>query len=165
MSSRAARYASRFEALNTEVIDAVTACPGEQWRLSCANDERSVAVLAHHIALVNGGFARMVERLASGETYTPNTSMEEIHQINAQHARDYAGVDRDEVLDLLRSSGESVVTQLRRINDERFDADAGVFGGNPLTVAQVVEYVVIGHTAEHLDSISATLGAGVTMVS
>lgn len=101
MSALVKRFAAQFEALNTGVIDAVTACPGEQWRQPCANDERSVAIVAHHIALVNGGFARMVERLASGETYTPNTSMEEIHQINAQHARDYAGVDRDEVLDLL----------------------------------------------------------------
>ncbi len=156
-TSRAAQYADQFAAVNDEVIALVTGCTGEQWRLRCVDEERSVAVVAHHIAEVNGAFTRMVERLASGSTYTPNTSMDEIHRQNAQHARAYAEVGKQEVLEGLQANGAAIVQQLRSIKDEQLDQIAGVFGGNELTLAKVIEYVVIGHTAAHLNSIRATV--------
>jgi hypothetical protein len=158
-TTRAEQYAVQFAAVNDEVVELVTGCTDEQWRLRCADEERSVAVVAHHIADVNAAFTRMVARLASGTTYSPNTSMEEIDRNNAQHARDFAEVGKPEVLELLRTSGSAIEQQLRVLDDARLDQIAGVFGGNELTVAKVIEYVVIGHTAAHLNSIRATVAA------
>ena len=39
----------------------------------------------------------------------------------------------------------------------KLDRVAGVFGGNEMTVNQVLEWVVIGHTADHLGTIRGTL--------
>jgi uncharacterized damage-inducible protein DinB len=156
-TTRAEEYAARFAAANDEVIALVVDCTEEQWRLRCVDEERSVAVVAHHIAEVNAAFTRMVARLARGQTYSPQTSMAEIDRQNAQHARDHAGVGKPEVLDGLRSSGEAIARQLAVLSDAQLDRVAGVFGGREMSVAQVVEYVVIGHTAAHLDSIRATV--------
>ena len=156
-TTRGTQYAAQFAAVNDEVIALVTGCTDEQWRLRCADEERSVAVVAHHIADVNAAFTRMVARLASGATYSPNTSMEEIDRNNAQHARDHAEVGKPEVLAGLRTSGSTIAQQLHELSDEQLDHIAGVFGGQELTMAKVIEYVVIGHTAAHLDSIRATV--------
>ena len=156
-TTRGEEYAARFEAVNDEVIALVTSCTEEQWRLKCVDEERSAAVVAHHIAEVNGAFAGMVARLAAGETYTPKVSWEVIHETNAKHAREHADVGQTEVLELLRTNGAAIAQQLRGLADEGYDRIAGTFGDNELTVGQVTEFVVIGHTAEHLGSIRATV--------
>jgi hypothetical protein len=157
--TRTGQLGSQFRALNDSVIDALENCTEEQWQRTSAAENWTVAALAHHIASVNTGFAGMVERLAAGDTYTPNTSMDEIHQENARHASQFADVEKTLVLDELRSGGSAVVAALGKLNDEDLERDAGIFGGNPLTVGQVFEYIVIGHTAEHFGSMEATLNA------
>lgn len=99
----------------------------------------------------------MVEKLASGETYSPTTGVGSIHEENARHAREYAAADKDETLEILEASGAAMTGLLQRFDDEQLDRHAGTFGGNELTVAQVIEYVVVGHAREHLTSIQNTI--------
>ena len=73
-TSRAEEYAAQFEAINNEVIALVTECTDEQWRQPCANEERPVGVVAHHIGTVHSDFIRIVERLVSGQTFSPKAS-------------------------------------------------------------------------------------------
>ncbi|HYI14005.1 MAG TPA: hypothetical protein VEX37_01340, partial [Thermomicrobiales bacterium] len=105
-----------------------------------------------------GAFAGIIERLAAGEAYKPNVSMEEVHESNARHARENETIGKPETLDVLRSNGEAILTMLDGIDDEMLDRTAGVFGGHEMTVTQVLEWVVIGHVAEHLGTIRDTLG-------
>lgn len=118
-------------------------------------------MLAHHSAEVNGAFAGLVARLGADETCSPKVSWDDIHRANAGHARANADVDRPTVLALLRERGGAVGRALRALGDDDLDRVAGTFGGNELTIAQVIEYVVIGHTAEHLARIRATTTQGV----
>ncbi len=134
-------------------------CTDEQWRQPCADEGRSVGVVAHHVAVVHRDFTRIIERLAAGATHSPTSSMDDVHRSNAEHARDHAAVGRPETLALLRENGAALVRVLDQIGDEQLDRVAGVFGGHELTVARVVEWVVIGHAAEHLASLRATLAA------
>lgn len=154
---QAESYAARFETVNDEIAAHATACSDVQWRQPCANDGRSIGVVVHHVADVNQDFARIVEKLAEGETYTPQTSMAEVHEDNARHAQEHAAVGQQEALAKLRKHGDLVAEGLRGIGDEQLGRPAGVYGGHELTVAQVIEYVVIGHAAEHLASIRTTL--------
>jgi len=155
--TRAADYAARFRTVNDDAIATVSSCTDEQWQLPSVAEGWTVAALAHHIAEVNGAFAGIVRKLAGGDSYTPSVSMEAIHENNAKHAKEYAEADRAETLDLLRTNGTAIVDTLSVIAETDWDRVAGVFGGHELTIAQVIEYVVIGHTAEHLGSIQATL--------
>jgi hypothetical protein len=155
--SRAEEYAARFEAINNEVIGLVTECTDEQWRQPCVNEERPVGVVAHHIGTVHSDFIWIVERVASGQTFSPNASMDVVHESNAQHAREHAEVGKQETLDALRTNGAALARSIRSLRDEQIDQIAGTFGGNELTVAQVLEYIVLGHAAEHLGSIRSTI--------
>ena len=157
MTAPAEELADRFEAVNDEIIAIVTGCTDAQWRQPCASEGWPVGVVAHHIAVVQGAFARMVETLAAGETFSPRSSMEEVHRSNALHARAHAAVGKPETLDALRTNGAAIAQRLRSLGDEHLDRTAGVFGGRELSVAQVVEWIVIGHAAEHLASLRATI--------
>ena len=157
-TTRTAALATQFEAINAETIAAVSACSDEQWQAPTKDDGRKVGVLAHHVGEVNGAFAGIIERLAAGESYTPSVSMEEVDRSNAQHASDYATIGRTETLDVLRANGEAILRALEAIDDETLDRVGGVFGGHEMTVNQVMDWVVIGHTADHLGTIRNTLG-------
>lgn len=157
VSTRIDGYVDQFKAANDEVIELVTRCTDEQWRRLTASEGWPVAVVAHHIAEVNGAFAMIVGRLAAGGTHSPTTSMDEVHRRNAEHAREYADVGKQEALDELRANGDAVLESLRSLQEDQLDRTAGVFGGNELSVARVVEWIIIGHTAEHLASIRNTL--------
>lgn len=155
--SQVEQFASQFEALNDEIVAVVMECSDEQWRQTTAAEGWPVAVVAHHIGVVHADFIPLVDRFAGGATFSPNASMEEVHQTNAQHARDYANVGKPETLDVLQTNGTALAQALRGLDDEQLDRVAGVFGGNELTVEQVVQFIVIGHPREHLASIRATL--------
>jgi hypothetical protein len=157
MATRAEQLAGRFEAVNDEMSALVMDCTGQQWRQPSATEGWSVGVVAHHVGEVQGAFARMVAALAAGRTFTPTSSMDEVHRSNAQHDVDYAAVGKPEALDALRESRAAIAPVLRDLDDGQLDRTAGTFGGHQLSVAQVVEMVVIGHVAEHLASLRATL--------
>lgn len=159
MARRMEQFAAQFEAINDAVIAAITGCTDEQWRQPCASEGWSVGVVAHHIAVVHRAFTGLTETLAAGEMLPPRSSMEVAHRSNARHACDYAAVDKPETLDALRTNGATVAQRLRSLGDEQLDRTAGVFGGRELSVAQVVEGIVIGHAEVHLASIRATIAA------
>jgi hypothetical protein len=159
MTSRAEQYAAQFEAINNEVIALVTECTEEQWRQPCTNEERPVGVVAHHIGVVHRDFIWIVERLSSGQTFSPNASMDVVHESNAQHAREHVSVSKQEVSEALQTNGAALARSIRSLRDEQIDQIAGTFGGNELTVAQVLEYIVLGHAAEHLGSIRSTIAS------
>jgi uncharacterized damage-inducible protein DinB len=157
VSSATAGFAAQFAAVNDELIALVEGCDDEQWQASSVGEGWTLAAVAHHAAEVNGAFAGILARLAAGETYTPNISTEWINENNARHAREYATAGKQEVLDLLRQNGDAIASQLETLDEAQLERVAGNFGGHELTVAQVIEYVFIGHTAEHKESVRATL--------
>jgi hypothetical protein len=156
-SARAAELAARFDALNAEVVAAIDGCTDEEWRRTSVGEGWPIGTVAHHIAIVQGAFARIVVRLAAGETYSPQMSWEEIDRGNAEHARDFATVGKPETLAPLEESRDAIGRMVRSLTAADLDRTAGRFGERELTVAQVLEWVVIAHAAEHMASIRATL--------
>lgn len=159
MSNRVEQIATQFEGLNDQVMATVMACTDEEWRRPTASEGWPIGVVAHHIGMVHGDFARILERLAAGETFSPTSSMDAVHERNARHARDHADVGKPETLDRLHANGAVLAQLLRSFHDEDLDRTAGVFGGRELSVGQVIELIVIGHVREHLASIQGTLAA------
>lgn len=157
MTTRGEELAAQFAAVNDEVIATVAGCTDEQWRRRCAAEGWTVGVVAHHIAVIQQAFVGIVERLAAGELMERTSSQEEIDRNNARHAREYADVGKPETLDRLQTSGPAMVELLQRLDDAQLDGNAGVFGGQQMSLEQVVQRIVIGHAREHLASIRATI--------
>lgn len=157
-TTQAQQIAAQFDELQAQAVKTISGATDEQWQQVTAAEGWTVAATAHHLAIVQRAFIGMVEKLAAGQTYSPKLDIETIHAENAEHAREYAEADRAETLDILKSSGADMAKLLHGFNDGDLERDAGTFGGNKLSVAQVLEYVVIGHAREHLTSIQNTIG-------
>ena len=157
LPARSERFATQFQDANDEMVAFVERCTAEQWRQACNGEGWPVAVVAHHVASTQPAFIRLVEELASGATLAPRISMDVVDQLNALHAHDYAGVGKEDVLDLLRTSGDSMVRLLRGLTDAQLGVSTTVFGGRERSLAQMIEMIVIGHSRLHLASMRATV--------
>ena len=156
MTSRVATFAAQFEAANGDLIAIVAGCADADWGRRCANEARTVGAVARHVADVYPAFAGIVATFAAGQTYSPAPSQADVDRENAAAG---ATPDREETLAALRANGAALAEQLRRLTDDQLDRVAGTFGGNALRVAQVLEWVVIGHTLEHLATVRGTVAS------
>ena len=157
MAPSAQDYADQFAALNSNVMEIVRACANDDWAAPCQDEGWPVGVVAHHIATIYPDFSGLLEAFLRDETRSPSSSMADVDLANAQHAHDYLAVGQATTLEALSSGGAALTSAILRLGNERLAAPAGVFGDRALTVAQVVEWVVIGHTQLHYESIVATL--------
>lgn len=157
--TRAEQYAAQLTAVNGQVLGAIGDCTEVEWRRVCVGEERTVGVVAHHIATVEGVFAAVIRALSAGGYAVPNLSAAELERMNARHAEEFATVGKAETLELVRTNGASVADAIAVLDDAQLEQVAGVFGGHELRVAQLVELALIAHIREHLASIHATCAA------
>ena len=157
ITTKTEQMVARFDAVNDEAIALVDGCGDERWRAASAAEGWSAAVVAHHIAAVHGEFMPLARAFAGGETFSPGSSMHDVDRINAEHASEFANAGKAETVEALRTNGASLAQLLRTITDDALDRTAGTYGGREMTVAQVVEWIIIGHAQEHLASLRATV--------
>jgi DinB family protein len=159
---RSAELASQYEAAHDEFARVVESLSDEQWHLTGKNypqrigdeDEgRRVGVIAHHVATNGDWIVQRIQTMLAGGPLAPVNQRE----INAEHARNNAGVTRDEVLRLLRASRSRIADAVRAIPDNQLDIQRETPVG-PMSAAQRVEKVLIGHMKQHQGSIEAAIG-------
>ena len=161
MGSRSDELATRFEQVNEEFIQAVEPISAEDWTNICPAENWSVGVTAHHVAYALPVTIDMTKGMAAGQT--PEIDWDMINQINADHARDYADCTKEQTLAELRTNGDHAANAIRSMDDDALDVKHSIpmFGSDPITVEQFIEYVVIGNHNVHLQSIrSAAPTAG-----
>jgi DinB superfamily len=160
MSERAQALAERFERTNREFIETLQQCTEEQWRAKCANDDRTVAVVAGHVAGAYTATSGWVQAVASGQPLPPLTHAL-IDQINAQHAERHPEPDKAETIEQARRNGEAAASMVRGLSDQQLDraGSTPLFGPDPVTAEQLIVGALIGHARGHLRSIQATLAS------
>jgi hypothetical protein len=158
---RAEQYAQQFEAAQDEFIRLVESLSDEQWHLAGKNfpqrindeDEgRPVGVIAHHVATNGDYITERIQTMLAGGPLAPVNQ----RAVNAEHARSHAGVTRDEVLRLLRASKGRIANAVRSIPDDQLDIERSTPAG-PMSAAQRVERVLIGHLKQHQGSIEGAI--------
>ncbi len=159
MGEQAQAYAEKFERINREIIDLVAGLTDEQWQQICPGENWSVGVAAHHIAVSHAGITDWVVRVATQQPVT--TTHDQVNTINEKHARGETRYTREATLDLLEKNGAAAVQAVRSLDDNQLNnaapfAPAGE--GKVRKCRTVIEYVLIGHPAEHLQSIRKALG-------
>ena len=161
MGDRSDRLAAEFEAAQRGLIDLVESLDDEQWRKVGANypeqlngeDEgRSVGVIAYHVAAGGPYIMGRIEATMRGEPLPPANFAD----ANARQAEKHRDVTRDEVLRKLREDLPAIAASIRAIPDERLDEAVETAAG-PMTPAQRIERVLIGHLRMHRGSIEAAI--------
>ena len=158
---RSAQLAEQFETAHDEFIGLIESLNDEQWHRSGKNfprriddeDEgRPLGVIAHHVATNGDWIMQRIQTMLAGGPLSPVN----MRAINSEHAREHADVTKDEVLRLLRSSKPRIAEAVRAIPDNQLDIQRETPAG-PMSAAQRVERVLIGHMQQHQGSIQTAI--------
>jgi hypothetical protein len=153
MSARAESLAKRVEQANNSLLEAVEATNDGQWKAKVADGEWPQGFAGYHAAASIGSISGMVQALASGQPFTP-ISMDQIEAGNAATFKEHADCKKDEVLGMIRANSPASVQMVRGLSDEELDRKVSLLIGGPeMTVEQVAEMLLVGHTMGHTESI------------
>ncbi|CAN5505813.1 hypothetical protein BH09CHL1_BH09CHL1_32670 [soil metagenome] len=151
--------ADRYQALFDDVLATVNSATDEQWSSVTDEEQWTLGVVAHHLAMAQGVFVSIMEVIASGQGELPSPTMDQIHAGNAQHAHDYANVSKAETLELVNTNTPRAIQLIKSLREDQLDKFAVEFAGYEMNVGAVVELVGIGHATGHLESLKTTLAS------
>jgi hypothetical protein len=157
MGARAETLAKKYEAQAAEMTSVVEKLTDADWKKVTAAEKWPVGVTAHHVAGSHEPIAGIVKTVANGQS-VPNFTMAMLDEMNAKHAKDFAGCTKAETLDLHRKGVAAAAAVVRGIPDADLDKSGTVLTGMPaMTAQQVIEGILINHITDHLGSIRKTV--------
>ena len=158
MGARSEELAKQFEATSREAIATLEKLGDADWSKVTAAEKWPVGVTAHHMASVLEPICAMIRAVTSGQA-PGNLSMEMIDEMNAQHARDFAGCTRAETIELHRKGTTAAAATIRGLSDAELARSGMVFKSMPpMTAEQLILAGLLGHIGEHYGSIRKTVG-------
>jgi hypothetical protein len=155
---RADALANRLEQGARALATLAGGLTNAQWKVRVPGDGRTVGVLVHHVANMYPLEIDLALQLASGKPVT-GVTWSGVHELNARHARQHAGVTRQEALELLERHSLEAASAVRRLTDEELDR-AGCVSLNanaPLTCQFMLEDHAVRHSFHHLAAIRGAL--------
>lgn len=156
--TNAAVLLSRYTQALDDALATVEPLTADDLRRQSPENQCSAAALVAHIAIVDDNVAGWIQTLAAGEALPPIT-MADIDRNNAEQAKRNDGLGKDELLARLRTSGVTMTSVLRALDDNDLTR-SGTFtlAGGEIDVQTLIELAVLAHTAEHLASLRAAVG-------
>ncbi len=123
------------------------------------SDSRPIGVVVHHVAAVYPIEIELARTIASGKAVT-DVTWEVVAELNAQHAREHAGVTKAEALELLSQNSRIAAVAVRAFTDDGLDRAApfSLSFGAPVTAQFVIEDHALRHSWHHLARIRKALG-------
>jgi len=120
-------------------------------RMNDEDEARPLGVIAHHVATSGHWIMNPIQGMLGGRPLPPV----DFRQVNAKHADEHADVTQEAVLAVLRESAPRLAAAVRAIPDDQLDQSRDTPAG-PMSTAQRVEMVLIGHIPADQGSIEAT---------
>lgn len=158
MAAKAEALATQFETKAREAAAVLAKLSDADWKKTTGSEQWTVAATAHHIAGSHEGIAGIVKAIASGQARPPFT-MDMLHEMNAKHAGEHAGVTKAETIALHEKGAAAAAAVVRGLSDEQLAKSGTVLTGMPpMTAEQVVTNILIHHIDDHLGSIRKTVG-------
>jgi PhnB protein len=150
--------AKQIEAKAAEALATLERLSDVDWQAVTPAEKWTVAATAHHYASVLEPICGMIESVASGRSSEPfNPGL--IDEMNARHARDYAGCSKAETIELLRKGVAAATATVRRLSDAQLAKSAKVMSTmSPMSVEQLVTGGLLAHLDEHFGSIRKAVG-------
>ncbi len=161
-SRRAAALADRIEEGAAQLAAFAEGLSDAEWRATVregGKEGRPVGVIVHHVASVYPIEVDLARTIASGKAVTEVT-WDAVANLNANHAREQAGITKAAALELLRRNSHEAAEAVRAFTDEQLDGAApfGLSYGAPVTAQFVIEDHALRHSWHHLARIRAALG-------
>jgi len=159
MSQRSNALATRLEEGAAALEKFARDLTDEQWQARLPKDGRKFGVLVHHVANMYPIEIQLAQTLAKGEPVV-GVTWDDVHKLNAAHAKEKAEVTKQEALDFLRRNSADAAAAIRAFSDEELDRAAGLSlnDDTPLTCQFMLEDHAVRHSYHHLVAIRRALG-------
>ena len=142
-----------------QLTDLAQSLSDEQWQTRVPHDNRKVGVVVHHVGTMYPIEITLAQKLAKGEA-VEGVTWAAVHEMNAEHARNFDRVTKQEALDLLRDNSTAAAAAVRALSDAELDTAAGLSlnSDGPRTCQFMLEDHAVGHAWHHLRKIREALG-------
>ena len=159
MSQRTDALADRLEKGARALAAFASRLTDAEWQAR-VKDGRKVGVLVHHVATMYPLEIQLAQLLAEGKPVA-GVTWDDVHQMNAQHAREYDAVTKEAALELLRRNSSAASAAIRALGDAQLDRAAPISLNSdaPLTCQFMLEDHAVRHSFHHLAKIRAAVGS------
>ena len=158
VNRRANALAERLE----QGADALAALAGAltdaEWQARVPKDGRKIGVVVHHVATMYPLEIQLAQLLAGGKAVA-GVTWDDVHALNAGHAKEHDAVTKAAALELLRRNSAAAAAAIRALSDRQLDQAAPVSLNSdaPLTCQFILEDHAVRHSYHHLAAIRAAL--------
>jgi len=158
MSQRINALAERLEQGARALAGFASALTDAEWQTRLPKDGRKVGVIVHHVATMYPLEIQLAQVLAGGKPVT-GVTWDDVHALNAKHAKEHDAVTKPAALDLLRRNSTAAAAAIRALRDEELDqaASLSLNSDAPLTCQFMLEDHAVRHSYHHLAGIRAAL--------
>jgi hypothetical protein len=158
MGAKGEEFARQFEGKVEEATALLERLTDADWKKTTAAEKWTVAVTAHHIASSYEPATRIIKTIAAGQVL-PHFTRELLDEMNAQHAREFAGCTKAETIALHKKGAAAAAAAVRGLSDAELAKSGTVFTGMPPVSAEdLVKRILLGHIDAHFGSIRKTIG-------
>jgi len=159
MGAKGEALAKQFEAKAQEATAVLEKLSDADWKKVTEAEKWSVGVTAHHVAGSHEGIAGIIKTVASGQAM-PHFTMDMLHEMNAKHAKDFAGVTKADTIALHKKNAAAAAAVVRDLSDDQLAKSGKVLAeAPPMSAEQIVTGILINHIDDHFGSIRKTVGA------
>jgi hypothetical protein len=154
MSRRSEALAARLEQGARALAAFASTLTDAEWHTRIPQDGRKVGVVVHHVATMYPLEIQLAQLLGVGKPVA-GVTWDVVHEMNAEHAKEYDAVTKEAALDLLRRNSTAAAAAIRALSDEELDRAAPVSLNSdaPLTCQFMLEDHAVRHGYHHLAAI------------
>src|SRR5471030_930027 len=145
MGKRSNALAERLEKGAKDLESLANGLSAAEWQTR-VKDGRKVGVLVHHVANMYPLEIQLAQGLSMGKPIA-GVSWDDVHGMNAAHAKEFDGVTKEVALDLLRKNSAAAAAAIRALSDDDLDNGATISlnADAPLTCQFMLEGHAVGH--------------------
>jgi hypothetical protein len=129
-----------------------------QWQMR-VKDGRKVGVLVHHVANMYPLEIQLAQGLSMGKPIA-GVLWDDVHAMNAAHAKEFDGVSKADALALLRKNSTAAAAAIRALSDADLDNGSTISlnADAPLTCQFMLEDHAVRHSYHHTAAIRRAVG-------
>jgi hypothetical protein len=158
MGAKGEALAKQFEAKAQDATAVLEKLSDADWKKVTDAEKWSVGVTAHHVAGSHEPIADIIKTVASGQAM-PHFTMDMLNDMNAKHAKDFAGCTKAETIALHKKGAATAAAVVRGLSDDQLAKTGTVLAGMPaMSAEQIVTGILINHVDDHFGSIRKTVG-------
>jgi hypothetical protein len=157
MGKRSNALAERLEKGATALETLASGLTEKEWQAR-VKDGRKVGVLVHHVANMYPLEIQLAQGLSMGKPIA-GVSWDDVHGMNAAHAKEFDGVTKEAAIELLKKNSTSAAAAIRALSDDELDGFSTISLNSdaPLSCQFMLEDHAVRHSYHHTAAIRKAL--------